>query len=85
MDILSKEEEKFILELFASHLREKSMEGEKLGIPDNGYIYHHVGEYQDRGDEFLKTEEFLKWVVENNPKDFSKLANISFINLVIQN
>ncbi len=52
---------------------------EKLGIYDNGYGYHIIGWHQFRADEFLRTEDFLKRIVENNPNVFDKCANICFI------
>ncbi len=73
-------EQKFIISLMDSYLRLERSQQEKLGIPDNGYIYHNVSADQNQGDEFFKTEEFLKWVVENYPEVFEKVANISFIN-----
>lgn len=73
-------EKKFIEKLIDSYLKLKTNQQEKLGIPDNGYIYHNVSQYQNRKDEFLKTEEFLNWVVANNPEIFDDIFNISFIN-----
>lgn len=73
-------EEEFIIRLIDSYSRLKINQHEKLGIPDNGYIYHMVDEDQNQGDEFLKTEEFLKWIVKNNPEIFDEKANINFIN-----
>lgn len=66
--------------LLRNYLNLEIDEQEKLGIPDNGYIYHNIGEHQNRGEEFLKTEEFLNWVVVNHPKEFNDVFNINFIN-----
>ncbi len=73
-------EKKFMKSLLEAYLRSKITEKEKLGIYDNGFVYHSVGKHQNQVDEFLKTEDFLKWVIENNPSVFDKHANISFIN-----
>lgn len=79
MNDYSKEKD-VIAGLIEAYLKSKMRQEEKLGIPDNGYIYHNVCEHQNQVDEFLKTEEFLKWVVENNPEDFGSTAKIKFIN-----
>lgn len=75
----SKEKE-FMERLIDSYLKLKTKQQEKLGIPDNGYIYHNVSEYQNRGDEFLKTEKFLNWIVVNHPEEFDDVFNINFIH-----
>ncbi len=73
-------EKKFMEKLLDSYLNLEINQQEKLGIPDNGYIYHKVSENQNRGDEFLKTEEFLNWVVVNHPGEFDDVFKINFIN-----
>ncbi len=80
MDSLNEQQDMLILQLFESHARQQALEKEKLGIPDNGYFYHKISEQQDRSDEFIKTEEFLKWIVKSNPDEFDEVVNISFIN-----
>lgn len=72
-------EKESIENLLYTYLMSKIGHQEKLGIPDNGYIYHKVNEYQNREEEFLRTEEFLKWIIANHPEKFND-ANINFIN-----
>lgn len=73
MESYSKEKE-FMEKLLDSYLRVKTNQKEKLGIPDNGYIFHNIGKHQNR------KEEFLKWVIVNHPEQFDDGFNINFIN-----
>lgn len=73
-----KKEKEFMEVLWNSCFRQNYQE--RLGIPDNGYMYHNIDDCQNRGDEFLKTEEFLNWVVINHPEEFDDIYNINFIN-----
>lgn len=71
---------RIIQQALAAFLREKSMNSENLGIPDNGYFYHFLDETQERSIEFGKTEEFLTWLINKHPKEFDSNAAIKFIN-----
>lgn len=66
--------------LMDDYLRMRMNGQEKLGIPDIGFVYHMVSDNQDRGVEYLKTEEFLKWIVINNIAEFANVFDIKFIN-----
>lgn len=79
MEDYSKEKE-FFEKLKTSYLRLKKSQLEKLGIPDSSYIYHKVSGTQNLEEEFLKTEEFLNWVLVNHPEEFDDVFNINFIN-----
>lgn len=70
----------FIKSLYDYYVVLENNTQEKLGIPSDGYFYHKIGEDQSLKKEFKKTEEFFKWIIENNPKDFDDNANMIFIN-----
>lgn len=80
MTLLNNEQDQFILQAIEAFMREKNMQSESLGIPDNGYFYHSTGQAQDRSVEFGKTEEFLDWLISNHPEEFDYNASIKFIN-----
>lgn len=73
-------EKEFIEKILNSYLCLKVNVQEKLGIPSNGYRYHIVRENQNHKDEFLKTEEFLKWILRNHLEEFNAATTINFIN-----
>lgn len=66
--------------LLESHLNKEIEYQDNLGIPSNGYSYHYIDENQNRRDEFIKTKEFLNWVVVNHPEEFDDVFSINFIN-----
>ena len=80
MYLLNGENDKFVLQAINAFLREKSMQFENLGIPDNGYFYHLIDDMQERSIEFSKTENFLNWLINEYPKEFGNHAGIKFIN-----
>lgn len=80
MNLKVQELEKIIRQVEESYYLEGSLQKEKLGIPDNGYFYHHISDNQERSIEFEKTQEFLKWVITENPSEFDDNASIKFIN-----
>ena len=51
-----------------------------LGIFDDGYVYHILQKGQNKDQEFLKTQNFLNWVINDHPDLFSKSAKVKFIN-----
>lgn len=58
----------------------KNLSLQPLGIPDSGYFYHIVNDYQERSIEFKKTEEFLKWLIDKHLDEFKENTEIKFIN-----
>ena len=77
---LSDDDIQFIMDLLKAELNFGKIEHEKLGIPDNGYIYHMIDETQDRSVEFIRTQEFLESILNNNLKIFNPTDSFHFIN-----
>ena len=80
MNLTDQQIERIIKQIEESYYLEHSLQKEKLGIPDNGYFYHHVCDNQDRSSEFEKTGEFLKWLIKEHPNEFDENTAIKFIN-----
>lgn len=66
--------------VIASNEHIKNLSLQPLGIPDSGYFYHIINDYQERSIEFKKTEEFLKWLIDKHPDEFKENTEIKFIN-----
>ncbi len=69
-----------IIDLLKAVNPEKIQLHEQLGIPDNGYIYHMIDETQNRNVEFMKTQEFLEFILYNYFDKSNLATSIRFIN-----